>query len=457
MNNFENIIEFIKSTSDLALLKDKLKDLHNYELAKLINKLDNEDREKIYSIYTNEEIGEILTYIDTDDAIELIENLNDEQIASIINTMEPDDAVDIINELEDDKKETIINLLDDEQKYFVSELVTYDENTAGSIMNSNYISIKIGSDIKKLMKEIVSRAPDVESINTSFVIDEQGKLLGTINLKTAIITKSPKTVDEIMNTNIISAVTTDSLESVINQIKKYDIYELPVLENGILKGIITMDDAIDVFYEESEDDYIKFAAVSESTVLEDEVILAVKSRLPWLALLLILDIFIALVISRYDYLFKIEALTILIIFQPLILDMAGNVGTQALAVTIRQITNNELNTRRKIFKQINKELFIGLITGITVSLASIVVTYIILLFNKSYTLGLNELIFTVAVSMFASIIGSNFFGTVIPIILYKIKIDPAAASGPLITTIMDIVAVIIYYTLATVLLYNQII
>ena len=265
--------------------------------------------------------------------------------------MEPDDATDILLEFEEDKQTAIINLLDDEQKEDIAELVRYDENTAGAIMNTNFISILSGSDIKKIMKEIVDKAPEVETITTSFVVDDNFKLLGTLNLKKIIKTKSPTKVDEIMDPNYLFVETNDSLDHVFNFIKKYDVYDLPVIENGILKGIVTMDDALDAFNEESEDDYIKFAAVSEAVEADDTVLRSVKNRLPWLVLLLFMNLIIAYVISNYDYLFEVEALSILIIFQPIILGLAGNCATQSLAVTISEISKDNLNTKNKIIKQ----------------------------------------------------------------------------------------------------------
>lgn len=451
--NLNEILEFITATDDINLLKEKLANLHEYELAKILTSLSDVDLQKIHSIFTDEEIGEILAYVDSEDAANIIEDLNNETIASIINTMEPDDAIDIIQEFDDEKQEAIINLLDTEQKQDISELSHYDENTAGAIMNSNFISIKSGSDVKLIMKEIVSKAPDVETITTSFVVNENGLLLGTLDLKKIIKTKSPTKVDDIMNTNYISVSVNDSLDHTISLVKKYDVYELPVLNEGILKGIISMDDALDTFYEETEDDYVKFAAVNESLETDEKLILSVKTRLPWLVLLLFLNLLIAYVVSNFDYIFEIDALSILVVFQPIILGLAGNCGTQSLGVTISEISKNELNTKNKIFTHIIKETALGLFTGLILALVSTIIVFIV--FNNSNsTLKLIDVITTVAISISASIVIANLFGTIIPIIFYKIKIDPAAASGPLITTIIDILAVVIYYTLATILIYN---
>ncbi|MCK9471292.1 MAG: magnesium transporter [Bacilli bacterium] len=454
--NLQEILDFISETDDLVLLRNKLLDLHEYELSQVFLALSDYDLIKIHSLFTDEEIGEIIAYVDSDDALAIIEPLGDKQIASIINTMEPDDAIDVIQELDEEKQTTIFKLLGDEQKEEIAELSTYEENTAGSIMNTNFISITKGSDIKKIMKEIVARAPEVESITTSFVVDENNNLLGTLDLKKIIKTKSPTKVDDIMDTNFVHVNIDDNLEHVTSIIKKYDIYNLPVLKYGILKGIITMDDALDAFYEESEDDYIKFAAVTDVGEATDTILLSVKNRLPWLVLLLFLNIAIAIVISRFDYIFQIDVLSILVVFQPLILGLAGNCGTQSLAVTISEIAKDKLNNKSKITIHILKEFLIGIFTGIIIASISILIAYLVLN-NSNSTLEFKDVILTITIALSVSIVSANLFGTIIPIVFYKIKIDPAAASGPLITTIIDIIAIVIYYTLATLLLYNQII
>lgn len=454
--NIEKYINLIKEATDLKALKDQLVKLHYYELAQLFYSLSDYDLMKLYSIFSNEEIGEILAYLDSDEALELIEDLNVGKIAKIINTMEPDDAIDIIQEFDKETQEQIIDLLDTDQKETVSELITYEEDTAGSIMNSNYIAIQSGSDIRKIMKAIVSRAPEVESITTSFVVDESGALLGILDLKKLIRTKAPALVDEIMDTNFKFVETSDSLEYATNIINKYDIYTLPVLENKILKGIITMDDAFQEYVEESEDDYVKFAAVSEVLEADAPLIDIVKTRLPWLVLLLFTNIIIALVISRFDYLFSLDALSILVLFQPLIIGLAGNCGTQSLGVTISEISKSELDTKKQVIIHTLKEIGLGLAIGLVIAIISSLLAYFVLKGSET-PLDITNVIFTIAVSISVSIVSANFFGTIIPIFLYKLNVDPAAASGPLITTIIDVIAIVIYYVLATILLYNKLI
>lgn len=455
-NIHDQLINLVQTTDNLEALRNELDHFHPFDIASILADLDNESRAKIYSIYNNEELAEIFTFIDSDETSEIVEDMNHQQLASIINEMEPDDAADIINEIDEEQADIIFDLLDSELSEEVKDLVAYKENTAGAIMNSNYIEIESGKDVKEIMKRIVKMAPEVESINTSFVVDPSGRLLGTLDLRKIIVTKSPCLVDEIMNVNFQSVEVNNDLNYVLKFIKDYDIYDLPVLENGILKGIITMDDALFTLIEESREDIAKLGGLSDAEDIDESIYLSVKKRLPWLAILLVLDIIVSVIISQFDYLFKVDALTILVVFQPIILGLAGNAGTQSLGITIRKISKHELDHRQGIVKHLLKEFFFGLMTGLILGILSFGLTYLFLAIKGNSELSNFEVAIVVSFSLAVSLTSANFFGSLIPIFFNKIKIDPAAASGPLITTCIDIIAVIIYFTLATTFLYNQI-
>ena len=232
--------------------------------------------------------------------------------------MEPDDAVDLLATLDETQAKNISEHLDEEVRENLAALYRYEEGTAGSIMTTNFISIASGKDIRDLMKLIVQMAPEAETINTSFVTDEAGKLLGTVDLKKLIIARAPKTVDEIMKKNFMAVDVNEEIEVAVKKITDYDIYDMPVLENGILKGIITMDDALAAISEESEEDYAKLAGLTETEKIEEDIRQSIRKRLPILALLLVLDIFVAFIASAYDYLFTIPALAVITVFQPII-------------------------------------------------------------------------------------------------------------------------------------------
>ena len=449
----QDIINLVEKTEDLRELREALNFYHPLDLAECFTSLNEEDREKLYAVFTNEELANIFSYLDTPNTIEVVEDINVEKLASIISEMEPDDAADLINEFDEEKAESILKFLEDDDRIDIQKLIDYDEDSAGAIMNSNYIEIKSGSDVKDLMKVIVTEAPDAETINTSFIIDNDGKLLGTLDLKKVIVTKSPCLVDSIMNDKFIAVNANEKIEDVIRIIKNYDIYDLPVLDNGILKGIITMDDALEAIVDEADEDYAKLAGLTTSEEHYESTLESVKKRLPWLSLLLILNIFVSIVISSFDYLFEI--LTVLVIFQPIILGLAGNCGTQSLAITIRKIAQDELSQKSYVIKHLLKEITLGLGTGIILGILSFLFSSLLLYIRKDFDQNVIQVGFVVGLSIFVSLTMANLFGSLVPILLYKLKIDPAVASGPFITTLNDILAIAVYFSLATFMIFNQ--
>lgn len=455
MNKEYDIIETIQNiirTSTQENLRENLQDFHPYELASAFVTLSEEERNLILSVLSHEELADIFSYLDEDDSKEIIEEHTSEQIAPIINEMEPDDAYDILTNIEADKAKDIFDLLDEESQETIETLKQYEEGTAGSIMNTNYISIESGKDIKDLMRVLVRNAPEAESINTCFVVDGDGKLLGTLDLKTIIMTKSPKKVDEIMNENFHAVSTLDHIDFVLNQISDYDIYDMPVLEDGLLKGIITMDDALEAVSAEAEEDYAKLAGLSDVDVLDETVRQSVRKRLPILAVLLVLNIGVSIIISAFDYLFTYPALTVITIFQPLILGLAGNSGIQSLGVTIRKIAGAELGRSQEVLRHLFKESLVGILNGFIVGVLVFAFSTIFLYYNHNpLYLPIGRV---VGIAVALGLIIANLFGTLIPVILYKLKFDPAAASGPFITTCMDILTALIYFSLSSLIVIN---
>ncbi|MGD9605354.1 MAG: magnesium transporter [Bacilli bacterium] len=453
----EDIINLIANEANLSKLRFQLNAYHHRDLAECFLELNEDNKAKIYAIFSNEELADIFAYLEATEVTEMTENVSEEKLASIIKEMEPDDAADLMTEYSENKAEMIFHFIDEETKESIAELQEYQENTAGSLMNSNYLAIEKGSDIKYLMKKLVKEAPLLESINTTFVIDDQEQLMGIIPLKKVIIAKTPCPVESIMNPFFKSVNVDSSIEEVVTIVKNYDIYDLPVLENGKLKGIITIDDAMEAVASEAEEDYAKLAGLTESQESTESTRTSVKKRIPWLAFLLFMDLLVAVVISQYDYLFKLDEMTVFVFFQPIILGLAGNLGTQSLAITIRKITDQELDYHHRILKHLLRETLLGFLTGIILGIFSLVFAIAFLYFNGQTWSDLWPIALVVAFSVFGSLTISSLFGSLMPIIFYKIKLDPAVASGPVITTIIDVLGVIIYFTLATIMVYQTLI
>lgn len=453
----DEIINLIKTTTDLNSLRIQLNNYHQRDLAESFRLLDEDQQEKVYALFSNEELADIFSSLDAEDVSEITETISEEKLASIIQEMEPDDAADLLAEYSDDRVEMIYQFIDEDTKEEISELLEYEENTAGALMNSNYLVIEQGKDIKDLMKKLVKEAPDLESINTTFVVDANNQLLGTIPLKKVIMAKAPCPVESIMNPNFKAVNVDTPIEDAVNIVKNYDIFDLPVLESGQLKGIITIDDAMDTVVEEAEEDYAKLAGLTEAEEITESTFTSVKKRIPWLAFLLIMDLFVAVVISQYDYLFALDKMTVFVFFQPIILGLAGNFGTQSLAITIRKITDHEFDYRHRILKHLIKETALGLAMGLLLGGLALIFAVAFLYFNGQAWVDIWPIALVVALSVFASLTVSALFAALLPILLYKMKMDPAVASGPVITTIIDVLGVVIYLSLATVLVYNTLI
>lgn len=449
----DRLAKFIECTSNLELIKKELSSIHEYDIAQLLEILDSENRKKIYEIYDSDKMADIISFLDEDVASELMEEMSIVDKAEIINEMEPDDAVDLLKETTEEEQDKILDLVDEELREDIKNLSEYPEYTAGAYMTTRFVSFEVKTDVKKAMKDLVKIAPDVESINTIFVLDGE-KLVGKIKLKDLIIAKMPCLVDDIMYTNFKFVSPDTDIEVASKIIRDYDIYDLPVLDNGIMKGIITMDDAIDSVLEEASEDYARLAGLTTDQEEGESIFKTIKKRIPWLAILLILDLFVPLISSAFNFMFTKEGISIIMIFIPVILGLAGNSATQSLAITIRNIANESINTKKVALKHLLVEVTIGLITGIILGALGFGLSYLMLLINKFDSLSIINVSMVIAIATLISLVLSNLIGAIVPITLYKLKKDPAVASGPFITTLVDISSTVIYFVLALVLLYN---
>lgn len=452
--NIEKILELIENTDNLKNIKPQLDQYHEFELANILASVSPKKQNELLKLFSDHELAEILVYMDTDDTSEVLEDVGEQKAASIISEMEPDDATDILNEFEDEQAKLIINLLDDEVKEDIEELSKYDEDTAGSIMNTNYLKAYAKWDVKDAMKEVVKKAPEVEALNTIMVVDDNEKLVGTLDLKQLIITKSPKKISEIMLSHYQAVNANDKIEEAVKIIRDYDTYLMPVLENGVVKGIITMDDAFEALTGVIEEDYAKFAGLTEEIEVNDGVISSFKKRLPWLLILLFLDIIVSIIISNFGVV--IASIPLLAFFQAAVLGLAGNAGTQSLAISVRRLGNKENISNKKIIKHLFKEIIIGLFTGIILGIVSFALVVGMLYLKKEIDIPPMKIALVLSIAISLAVTISNLFGSLIPIIFYKIKVDPAVASGPFITTINDIIVVLVYFGIAILFLSEYI-
>lgn len=432
------LIDILSSSLSKEEKSKKVLELDPHLVAEELEKLENPD---LFIDNLNlDAISTILQYTDEEFAAGILEKLDVGEAADILNEMSPDDATDIILELEN--KDDVLDEVDESIKI----LSKYDDDETGSIMTTEMITANPNESALEVFERLVHNAADLEAIDTVYVIMESN-LIGIVDLK-KLISAGDKKVGNIMNTNFQYALSTDLIEDTIKKIKNYDLESIAVLENSKLVGIVSLDDAMERYSDELEEDIAKFAGLTEEEDIDEGIFSSIKKRVPWLLILLILDLVVSMIISRYEAL--VGGIPILVSFQPVILGLSGNAGTQSLAVCIRGISNDELNGK-KAFLHMFKESIIGSILGTIIGIGIFAVV-LIFLNIKGGDYNVLRVSITVGLSTLVALIFSSFFGAAFPLALNKMKIDPAMASGPFITTINDCIAILIYFGLATILL-----
>ncbi len=452
-NLYVKEIKKIFELEDIKALKKQIEKYHPYEVSETLLELSSQTRKRIYKIFNATEISEFISFLDDEEIVMLFGEMTPRYIVNIIQNLEIDDAVDTIQMLPAKEQAGYMKLMDAKHREQIKELLKYEEDTAGSIMTTEYIEISDNDNVEKAMKKLIEQAVDAESIDTLYVIDENDILLGTLSLREMILARKGQIIKNIMNQRIISVRTSMDQEDVANIFMDYDFTSLPVVDNlNRMLGIITIDDIVDVIEEEAVQDYSMLAGISDVEIdAETETIwLSAKKRIPWLLILSVFGFLTSTIIAQFQD--TLAAIPTIALFMPMILGMAGNTGTQSLAVTVRGLNNGEFDSRATITKHLLRELGTGLVNGVLIGLILFVVTYVFLLLtNNPDALRITEV---VSLSLLASLTFSTLLGALMPIVINSFKIDPAIASGPFVTMLNDILALSVYFTLATILLMN---
>lgn len=453
---FDEIMAILDSNLSSAEKREKILQYHENDIADVMDELDADKRKELFEILGNEALGEVLLY--ADDIGDVVDDLPPEKAADIIETMDADDAIDVLQELDEESRDEIVSLMEKEAKEDIQAITKYDEDMIGSRMTNNYITILNTDTVKSAMRKVVKEAAENDNVTNIYVLDKEDVLVGVLELRALIIARDGDDLSKLFKTNYPSFEATESVEDCLPKLKEYGMDSYPILdENKKLIGVITSDDIIEALDLESGDDYAKLAGLTEEEDLDESVFQSVKKRIPWLIILLVLGLVQSISMSGFEAV--VATLPIIVFFQTLVLDMAGNTGTQSLAVTIRMISTNEV-TKKEVLKTIFKEVRVGFFNGILLgTIAFGVVLLYLFLANKGVGAGLNNFEIVdavkgasiVAAALITAMTVSSFIGTVVPMIFLKLKIDPAVASGPFITTINDITAMLIYYGLAAIL------
>lgn len=450
-NYVNELLAIIKGNFTENELKKKITNYHEKDIADALTHLTEQDRKRVYGILGAKNVAEIFTYIDNVE--KYFSELSLEKAVKVVSFMDSDEAVDLIESLDKDKREELVNNLQGSLKIDIKKILSYDEEEIGSYMTTNYICIHNDLTIGKAMKELIKQAGDNDNISTIYVVDENNKYFGAIDLKDIILARENDELIGIISQSYPYVLEHDKIDDCMDKILEYSEDSIPVLmENGEIVGAITSEDIVELVDDEMGEDYAKLGGLTAEEDLKEPLLESSKKRLPWLVILLFLGMAVSSVVGMFETVVAI--LPIVICFQSLVLDMAGNVGTQSLAVTIRVLMDEKLTGKEKLMLLI-KEVKVGLLNGMILGIMALFFLGIYIHIFKGYTFGNAFLISgCVGISLLVAMVISSMVGTVIPMFFSKIKIDPAVASGPLITTVNDLVAVVTYYGLALVFLIN---
>lgn len=445
----DEILEIIRSGQTEEEIRELLSDYHEKDIADTLELLEAGERRRLYRILGAEGMAEILAYLE--DASDYLEELGLEQAADVLEQMDADDAIDALENVSDEEREQLIAKMDAESVKDIRLISSYDDKEIGSLMTTNYIVIQKNLTVKQAMKELIAQAEDNDNINTIYVEDERGDYYGTIELKDLIVSREHTNLEDIISTAYPYVRATDLIQDCLEDLKQYGEDSIPVLnERNRIIGVITQEDLVELIDEEMGDDYAKLAGLTEEAEADETLMESMRKRMPWLILLLFLGMGVSSVVGIFEGI--VSQLALIVCFQSLILDMSGNVGTQSLAVTIRFLMDEQLSSGEKLRFAL-KEMRIGLMNGLILGMVSFVCIGLFILVAKGkpvlYAFSISG---CVGVSLVLAMLISGLVGTLIPMFFHKIHVDPAVASGPLITTVNDLVAVVTYYGLSGIIL-----
>jgi magnesium transporter len=429
---------------DSLWVAENVLELHYADVAEILDALSNEEAKYVYFLVDEDTQADILMELDEEVRDRFLSSLTTKEIADQLENLDSDDAADILGELSDEQiHEVISQMEDDEAAEDIVDLLNYDENTAGGLMQKEFIQANMNWTVDRAIVELRRQAEDVEKVYNIYVVDDLNKLVGLLSLK-RVLFASPKTVISqiYQSKNVISVKTSDSDEEVAKIMEKYDLVAIPVVDfQNKLVGRITLDDVVDIIKEEADKDFQLASGISERIEANASIWRISRARLPWLLIGMVGGIFSAQVISQFES--GISMVPSLAFFIPLITATGGNVGVQSSAIVVQSLAkgNDHLGS---ILPKLLKEGLVGFLNGILLSLLIYGIAYIF----SSSTLG-----FVVSISLLVVVVFAAVIGTLIPLLLHKNKIDPALATGPFITTLNDVLGLFIYFTVGM-LLYH---
>ena len=443
------IARLIQSNLTPKPLRERLLDYHEKDIAECLPLLQTEERRKLYRVLGADTVADILEY--AEDLTDYLNELELRRRAEILSLLETQTAASYLEERSCEERDALMSLMTAEVKRELTLFASFDREEIGSRMSTDYIAIRSGLTVRGAMSELVAQAADKDNISTLYVVDETDTLIGAIELTDLIRARAQTPLEDIIMTSYPYVYSTESTQDCLERIKGYSEDSIPVLDaENKLCGVLTAQDVTLAVEEEIGEDYAMLGGLRAEEDLREPLKQSIGKRLPWLIVLFGLGFLVSGVVGLFDSV--VARLSLLVSFQSLILGMAGNVGTQSLAVTIRALSEDMGERKQKLFL-IFKEARIGLCNGLLLGLASFVLIglYLFLVRGEAPALSFSVSLCT-GIALALSMLLSGISGTVIPLLLKKCGVDPAVASGPFITTVNDLVAVLTYYGLASLLL-----
>ncbi len=437
----EHLSELIQNNNEKAITK-LFSEVHFADIAEVLEEVNFDEAIYIIKLLDSEKTSEILTELDEDTREKILENLSAQEIADEVGEMDTDDAADIIGELSNERQARVFKALDDaDLAADIKELLSYEDNTAGSLMAKELVKVYETWTVAGCMRRIRGQAKDVTRVHSIYVVDKEDKLVGRLSLKDLIIAKSDQQIADILKDKVDSVNVNEDDEEVAKIMAKYDLEAIPVVDdNNVLLGRITIDDIVDVLKEEAERDYQMAAGLTQDVDSDDSILDLTKARLPWLFLGLIGGVGAFLIMEGFQGVF--EKYAALFFFTPLIAAMAGNVGVQSSAIIVQGLANDDV--KGSINSRLIKEMLLAALNGFILAL-------FLFLFVWAYEGKINTAL-AISSSLVVVIIVAGLIGTFVPLFLNKRGIDPAIATGPFITTSNDIFGILIYFMIAKMIL-----
>ena len=436
----EEIKELLEAKKYNAL-KNKLKEINSADIPVLFEDLDKEHAVKLFRILSKEQAGEAFSYMDPYMKEKLIQDLTDAELKSIMDELFMDDTVDLIEEMPSNVVKKILKAVNKEDRKVINELLKYPDDSAGSIMTTEFVDLKETMTVEQALQRIRDIGIDSETIYNCYVLNSNRILLGTVNIKEILISKPETLIKDLMTTNVISVNTMDDQEEVTKLFDKYDYFALPVVDNeNRLVGIVTVDDAINVIQDEVAEDFEKMAAISpsEESYFKTSVFKHAKNRILWLLILMLSSAVTGGIIAHYEEAFA--AVPLLVSFIPMIMGTGGNCGSQSSTLIIRGLATDEIELH-DIFKALWKEFRVSLLVGVVLAIVNGI--RIMIQYQDM------QLAIVIGVTLVATVMLAKVIGCLLPLLAKRLKLDPAIMAAPLITTLVDIFSILVYFQIAT--------